>query len=103
MPMPTRATIHARAIESAERNARVSERMFEPQKWNEAFAAECQIEPADECPVAVQAETDPIGGLDVGERERATARRHFAHVDEERAVEHPPRFPAVFRRDEHAV
>src|SRR5262245_25276210 len=84
------------AADQAPIKRRCSECMFEPQERNEAFAAERQIEAADERAVAVEAEPDAVRDFHVIEGEAAAVRRHLARVDEERAVQRPPRFPAVF-------
>src|SRR5689334_3776357 len=103
MAIATSEIVQARTSARADREACVSERMFEPQKWNEAFAAECEIEPAHEDPIAVEAEPDTIRRFDIGQRELGAARGDLADIDEDRAIQSPPGFPAVLRRDQHAV
>ena len=37
--------------------------MFEPQKWDETFAAERQVEPGDERAITVEAKSDTVAHL----------------------------------------
>src|SRR5262245_16556287 len=82
---------------------RCLERMFEPQKGNKTFAAERQIEAGDEGAVAMEAEADAVRRIEVAERDPAPLVGDCAGIDEQRAVERPPGFPAVLGADEHRV
>src|SRR4029450_2077408 len=79
------------------------EGMFEPQERNEAFAAERKIQARDEGPVAVESEPDAIRDVHIPKLEVIAFGGHCAGVDEQGAVERPPRFPSVLGREEQAV
>src|SRR5262245_8781850 len=79
------------------------EGMFEPQKRNEAFTAGREVEPRDEGAVAVEPEPDAVADVEVAEVEIFPIVRHLPGVDEDRAVERPPRFPPVLGRHQQAV
>src|SRR4029453_12536830 len=77
--------------------------MFEPQKRNETLAAEGQIETRPEGAVAVNAEAEAVGDIELTEPEILPVRGDLAGVDEHGAVERPPRLPPVFGREQDAV
>src|SRR5262245_17070021 len=79
------------------------ERMFEPQERNEAFAAERQVEAGDEGAVAVEPEADAVRDVEVAEVQVFAFSGHLAGIDEERAVQRPPCFPAVLGGQQQAV
>src|SRR5262245_48781710 len=77
--------------------------MFEPQERNEPFAAERKIEARDEGAVTVNAEPDAIRHVEVTQREIAAAGGYLAGIDEDGAVERPPRLPPVLGGQQDAV
>src|SRR4029453_2708732 len=77
--------------------------MLEPQKWDEALAAERQVQPRDEGTVAVNPEPDAIRDVEVAEREVSPLCGHRAGVNKQRAIECPPRLPSVLAGEEQAV
>src|SRR5262245_58208490 len=79
------------------------EDMFKPQKRNEPFFAERQIETADKGAVAVKTEPDSVADVHAAERQVFTSGRHSAGIDEERTVECPPCFPAILRTEQQAI
>src|SRR4029453_10826352 len=95
MAMPIAPSAHvstsARRVERAMR----LEGMFEPQERNEAFAAERQIQARDEGLVAVDPESDSVRHVHIAKRQIAPIEGHRAGVDEQRAIERPPRLPSV--------
>src|SRR5262245_61352434 len=79
------------------------EGMFEPQERDEALAGEREVQARDEGAVAVEAEADAVGDVEVAEIQILPLGGHLAGVDEERAVERPPRLPAVLGGQQQAV
>src|SRR5262245_35454586 len=79
------------------------EDMVEPQEWNEAFAAERQVEAGHERLVAVDAEADAVGDVEVAQGEIVSIGRDHAGVHEQGGVERPPGFPPVLGGHRQAV
>ena len=76
--------------------------MFEPQERNEPFAAEREIQARDEGAVAVDPEPEAVRDVEIAELEVSAAPvATCAGIDEQGAVERPPRFPAVLGAEKH--
>src|SRR5262245_22149529 len=92
------------AASAASRNvSRSLEDMIEPQKGDEALAAEGQVEAADGRAIAVKAQAEPVADVHVSNREVAAGRRHGPGVHEQRGIERPPGLPLVLGAEKHAV
>lgn len=77
--------------------------MFEPQQWNEPFAAECEVEACNERAVAVHAEPEAVRHLKFPKGEITSIKGNLAGIHEECAVKQPRGFPPVLGCQEQAI